>query len=360
MINSLFFIPVSAFLLTTILTPFVIRLAQWSNLVDDQSKRFHPAHTHTGIIPRAGGLALYIGIIVMLFLSIGISKQIVGIVSGATILLIVGIIDDKRDINPYIRIFSNVLAAACVVFGGISIPFVTNPFTGTIIHLDTWRISFEFFGTHSILPLANIVALVWIVWTMNIVGWSSGVDGQLPGFVAIASTVLGLLSLRFLSEDPNQLTVIKIALATSGAYLGFLPWNFYPQKIMPGYSGKTLAGFMLATIAIMAQAKVGTAILVLGIPMLDAVFTVGRRFLTHRSPVWADRGHLHHRLLDMGWGRRRIAVFYWLLSIILGGVALAVSAKQKLFVVILVTVWLIGLMMWGKVISSMGEKQREE
>ena len=97
----------------------------------------------------------------------------------------------------------------------------------------------------------------------------------------------------------------------SGAFAGFLPWNFYPQKIMPGYSGKTLAGFLLGLLAILSYGKLGTALLVLGIPTIDAIFTLTRRVAKGKSPVWADRKHLHHVLMDAGWGKRRIALFYW-------------------------------------------------
>ncbi len=359
MIAKFFLLPIVAALITFVSTPLVIALARRLRLVDDSAKRFHPAHTHTGVIPRAGGLAIYLGLSITILALLGISKPLMGILLGATILLITGLFDDKKDVNPYIRIVSNILAALCVVGSGISIPFVTNPLTGGIIHLDTWRISFILFGAHSFLPLANIAAILWIVWTMNIVGWSSGIDGQLPGFVVVASLVLGMLSIRFLGQDPAQISVLQLSLITAGSFLGFLPWNFYPQKIMPGYAGKTLAGFLLATLAILAQAKVGTAVLVLGIPMTDALYTLARRLVKGRSPVWADRGHLHHRLLDLGWGKRRIAVFYWLISALLGGVALSVTARGKFFIGLLLVVWLGGLIIWANIFDSLGKKKRD-
>jgi UDP-GlcNAc:undecaprenyl-phosphate/decaprenyl-phosphate GlcNAc-1-phosphate transferase len=192
---------------------------------------------------------------------------------------------------------------------------------------------------------------------MNIIGWSAGVDGQMPGFVAISAFVLGLLSFRFALTDPAQLPVAVLAFIVAGAFVGFIPWNFYPQKIMPGYGGKTMAGFLLAILAILSYGKVGTALLVLGIPMADAIYTLVRRVGSKRSPVLADRGHLHHRLLDMGWSRRKIALFYWGLSAILGTIALTVTSAQKLFVLLLVAVGVGGFFLWVAFFSQFSEPQ---
>ena len=181
---------------------------------------------------------------------------------------------------------------------------------------------------------------------MNIVGWSSGVDGQMPGFVAIAATTLALLSLRFSAHDISQTVVAQLALITAGAFLGFLPWNFYPQKILPGYGGKTLAGLLLATIAILSGGKVGSALLILAIPMLDAAYALFRRIVSKKSPFLADRSHLHHRLLDLGWGKRRIALFYWLVSAILGVLTLTLNSQQKVFVFLTISLTVGGILLW--------------
>lgn len=341
----IYLLSVLAFSISFVSVYFVKKYALSFGLVDDKFHRKHPAQVHKGSIPRAGGFALYLGIIIPTLLFLPLNKALVGIVLGATLTTIVGLIDDWKDLNPYFRFFLNIFTALLVIGAGIGIPFINNPLDG-IIHLDTTRITFKFFGQHSILIFSDLVALLFIIWTMNVVGWSSGVDGQLPGFVAIASFVLGFLSLRFTGHDISQWVVTSLAFITMGSYLGFLPWNFYPQKIMPGYGGKTLAGFMLATLSILSGAKVGTMVLVLGLPMTDALFTVVRRVLSGKSPVWADRGHFHHRLLERGWGKRRIAVFYWLISAFLGFIALTVSPKQKLFTLITLLVVVGGVLFW--------------
>lgn len=327
-------------------TPAVIYLAKYFNLVDDPHKRYHPAHTHKGIIPRAGGVALFIGVSVATLLLLPLSQISMGILLGALVLVIVGVIDDHHDVNPYIRLLTNGLATMIVVSFGTGIPYITNPITGGVVHLDTWRISFNIFGYHSIVVWADLFAFLWIMWTMNIIGWSAGVEGQMPGFVSISALVLGILSLRFTAQDPSQILVTIFAFIVAGAFAGFIPWNFYPQKIMPGYGGKTLAGFLLAILGILSYGKVGTALLVLGIPMIDAVYTLIRRIGKKRSPVLADRGHLHHLLLDIGWSKKKVALFYWGVSAILGALALTVTSQQKVFTLLLVAVGIGGFTLW--------------
>lgn len=336
---------ISAFCITFCVTPLIIKIAKKLGLVDDADKRKHPAHTHHGVIPRAGGLALLAGIVVPIFLFLPINKVVAGVVASSILAVAIGLWDDYHDLSPYFRFLANIATAIIVVGAGIGVPFITNPFGG-VIHLDTWRISFSFLGTHSILVFADLFAILWIVWTMNIVGWSSGVDGQMPGFVTITALLLGLMSLQYSAHDVSQIVVASIAFITAGAFLGFLPWNFYPQKIMPGYGGKTLAGLMIATVAILSGGKIGSALLVLAIPMLDALYALIRRVLAQKSPFHPDRNHLHHRLLDVGWGKRRIALFYWSVSAMLGLLILPMTSEQKVFTFFIVAFAVGGILIW--------------
>ncbi|MBI5614288.1 undecaprenyl/decaprenyl-phosphate alpha-N-acetylglucosaminyl 1-phosphate transferase [Candidatus Gottesmanbacteria bacterium] len=349
-----------AFLTTLFITPVIIRFAKKYDLVDDPKKRFHPAHVHKGIIPRAGGLAIFIGLFVSTILFLPLTVRTWAILGASSILIIVGLLDDKKDIHPYIRLGTNLVASLIVIGVGVGIPYITNPFTGGIIDLSIWTYSFPLFGIHTIIILADLFALLWIMWTMNIIGWSAGVDGQMPGFVTISAVVLGLLSMRFSIQDPTQSFVTTLAFITAGAFFGFLPWNFYPQKIMPGYGGKTLAGFLLALIGILSYAKVGTALLVLGVPMIDAVYTLIRRIGSKKLPVLADRGHLHHRLLDLGWGKRRIALFYWIVSAILGSIALTVTSKEKVFTFLLVMVAVGGFLLWVNFFTQFSKQHDQD
>jgi UDP-GlcNAc:undecaprenyl-phosphate GlcNAc-1-phosphate transferase len=151
--------------------------------------------------------------------------------------------------------------------------------------------------------------------------------------------------LRF-SADITQWPIILLAAIVAGAYLGFLPWHIYPQKIMPGYGGASLAGFLLAVLSILSTTKVGTLMVVLGVPMVDTGYTIVRRILSKKSPVWGDRGHLHHKLLDAGLTKKQVAYFYWLVTAILGCLALYLNTSSKLYTMIGVAVLIGGLLLW--------------
>ncbi len=141
---------------------------------------------------------------------------------------------------------------------------------------------------------------------------------------------LGLLSQRFTTHDISAQYVMLLSFIIAGSYLGFLPFNMYPQKIMPGYGGGALAGFWLGILSILSFGKFGTAFLILSVPMIDAVYTIIRRIKNKQSPFRADWGHFHHRLLEIGWGRRRIAAFYWLITFVFGIASLFLKGPEKL------------------------------
>ena len=347
-----------AFAATFIATPLVILIAKKFHLVDDPMKRYHPAHTHEGTIPRAGGLAILLGITIAGIAFLPNTSLYFGIFISSLLLTVIGLLDDRHDIHPYIRICTNAIAALIVIAAGARVPYITNPFQSGVIHLDSFLLSFSFFGSiFTISVWDTIVAFLWIMWTMNIVGWSSGVDGQMPGFIAISALVIGILSLRFSVVDPTQISTTILAFLVAGSFAAFTFWNFYPQKIMPGYGGKTLAGFLLGILGILSYAKLGTALLVLGIPTIDAGYTLIRRILTRKSPMLADRGHLHHKLLEMGWGRRRIALFYWGMSAILGAIALLIKSEQKVFALLLVFVLAGGFLVWVNYFSQFSKRR---
>src|SRR3989344_1880093 len=340
--------------LSLILTPAIISLAKKYKLVDDPRRRPHPATIHKRIIPRAGGVAIFLAFLITALLTLPMSQKLLGVILGGLILIAVGIIDDRRDLKSYWKILAQILAALIVIGSGIGISFITNPFsllglTNTsmdVIRLDQYRYFFDFFGPHSIIILADLFALFWIVWVINMVNFSSGVDGQMPGIVLITLIVIFAASLRFIGTDQEQLIVTKLSLIGAGATLGFLFYNFYPAKIFPGDSGSYFLGFLVATLAILSGAKVGTAILVMAIPLLDGVFTVIRRLAEGKSPFAGDRKHLHHRLMELGWGQRRVALFYYLVCAILGAAALTLHSAEKLFAGVIVAIIVLGGLLW--------------
>ncbi len=281
-------------------------------------------------VPRGGGVPIFIGIFIATLVFLPLDQHLFGIFLAAFFALLVGLWDDLKDISPKLRLVANILTALIVVASGIGIAFVSNPFGG-VLDLSFLQYTFNLFGhNYSIWVISDILAVLWIVWCMNIVGWSAGVEGQLPGFVAIAAVFLGILGMRFAS-DFTQWPVIILAAAVSGAYFGFLPFNFFPQKIMPGYSGKSLAGFFLSVLAILSGAKLATLIFLLCIPMLDAVFVIIKRFFNKKPIYLSDGNHLHHQLLKNGWSRPQIAYFYWAITFAMGVLSLFLDSRQKFY-----------------------------
>lgn len=334
-----------ATLIATLVTPIVIAVYRKLGLVDDPSKMHHPKVVHKYPVPRGGGIVIFAAIALTTLFFLPIDKHLIGILGGSLFLMLVGIWDDVADPSPILRLIAQIVAALFVIGSGIGIAYITNPFGGTIM-LDQPQINFVFAGfPHSIWIVSDILALIWIVWCMNIVNFSKGLDGQMPGYVVISSFVIALLSLRF-SSDPSQLSVTALSLIVAGAFLGFLFFNFYPQKIMAGFGASTQAGFFLSVLAMLSGAKLATAILVLAVPMIDAGFVIFDRLARKKSPLMGDRSHLHHKLMDLGWGKRRIAIFYWICAAILGFLALQLNSEQKMFTIVAVTAVTIGFLIW--------------
>ena len=325
---------VVSFLITTAITPVSIFFIKRFKIMDDPAKHKHPAMLHKNPIPRGGGIPLFLGVFLTSLLFLPMTKIMTALFIASFISLAVGVLDDKYDVSPYIRFLINIFCAVFVVYFGANIPFITNPFGG-ILYLNSMNLPFIHGVDLSFLP--EVIAVLWIVWVMNMLNWSKGVDGQMPGIVAISATVIGVLSLRFSHLDTTSAMVATLSFIIAGSSLGFLIFNFYPAKIFPGY-GATSVYLLLAVVSILSGAKLATAILVMGVPLTDGAITIVRRIMSGKSPFWHDKKHLHHLLLSLGFGQRRIALFYWIISAILGAISLVLSSKGKLFAIIMLVI----------------------
>lgn len=329
--QNVFYPLIIAGLISFFFTIYVIKKAKLWGIIDDPQSHPHPKIIHTTPTPRGGGIPIFFSLAVTSILFLPLDRHLLGILGGALILVIMGFLDDKYDLNPYLRLALGFLAATIPVIAGVGISFITNPWGGLI--------NFTPF-------LSDIFAVFWIVFLMNMINMGAkGIDGQLTGVVIISALTIAALSLRF-SADITQWPVIILASITTGAFAGFLPWHIYPQKIMPGYGGATLAGYLLAILSILSTTKVGTLMVVLGIPLIDTGYTIIRRLLSGKSPVWGDRGHLHHRLLDSGLSKSQVALFYWLITAILGILALNLNAASKLYTMIGIGGLVGGIILW--------------
>jgi len=349
-------IPILASILSLVIAVSVTPLIMWwytkNGWLDDPNKTTHVKKVHSSALPRGGGLIIYLAIVVSCLLFLPLSTQLFAILVGATLLMVVGFLDDVFDLHPFLRLLIGLVAALVVVSSGVGIAYVSNPFGPGVIHLDQPQLQFWFLGQEWVLWLvADLFAIFFILWNMNIVNWSKGVDGQMPGFVSIALIFIGFLSTRFL-DDPSQFNVLTLSWIVAGAFAGFLIWNMYPQKIMAGYGAGSLAGYFLAVLAILSGAKVATSLMVLAIPTADAVFTITRRLVAGKSPWWGDRGHLHHKLMDvLGWSKPQIALFYWITSLIMGLGSLFLSTPGKIVTIGVCMLLVFAFLVWAKLFA---------
>jgi len=322
-------------LISLISGKFVIKLAKKFDIVTNPQTDTHPAMLINRTVPRAGALAFYIGFIAtsLLFLPLN-SKKFIGIYVGTTLAIILGILDDKfKDINRYLRlILLSGIAAVTSLFGVLTF-YLNNPFGGAL-KLDIIPLQIEVAGSiHKIFPIAVIFSIVWIIWVMNTISWSNGIDGQFAGIAGITALTIALLSLRFAPTNSENINVATLAIITAGAVFGLTPYTWYPMKIMWGF-GATAVGLVLASISILSVSKVAVASLVLLVPFLDALFAIIRRISRKKSPFFGDREHFHHKLLDMRWTMPQIAIFYWVVTFVLGTLALLYSDKGKILTLI--------------------------
>ncbi len=317
-----------------LLAPLSITIAKALHIIDDPKKHKHPKVIHTVPTPRGGGLGIFLAIVVTTLLFLPVDRHLLSIFIGAGLLLIMGLLDDKYNLHPYPRILLQFIAASLPIMAGIGINFFTNPLGGIVtIGQSEWII-------------ADIFALIFIVALINFLNMGAkGIPGQLPGVVGIAAITIALLSFSF-SADITEWPVTILAAVTAGAYLGFLPWNTFPQRIMPSFAGSNVAGYLLAVLAILTTTKVGTLLVVLAVPLLDTGYTIIRRVLSGKSPVWGDRGHLHHKLLDSGMSQKQVAFLYWGITAILGIAALGLNAAWKFYTIGGIGIFLGGLLLW--------------
>lgn len=306
---------VVAFLIAFSATPMVISLAHKVNAIDvpKDTRRVHKKPT-----PLMGGLAIFYGFIVSVMCFATIDKEVMGILIGCVIIVTTGVIDDITDMKPLVKLVCQILAAVIVVYCDVRIEHIANPFVrwfgGPYIVLNNW--------------VSCAVTVFWIVGICNAVNLIDGLDGLAVGVSSIAS--LALLALTVISDNLN---VAIITAAVAGAGFGFLPYNYNPAKIFMGDTGALFLGFILSCISVQGMLKMSAVIsfavpvLILGLPIFDTLFAIIRRVITGHSPMQADRGHLHHRLLDMGFSQRRVVAILYTLTAVLCMTAVVISIK---------------------------------
>ncbi len=256
----------------------------------------------------------------------------IGILIGSLILGITGFLDDKYDLPPKFSFLGPLLATLSVVISGIGIGItqISNPL-GHPFHLQ-----FLVLG----IPFSAIFVFIFIMGMTYTTKFLDGMDGLASGISLIAATTLFALSL---TPHINQPITASLAIIFAGALAGFLVFNFNPASIFLGESGSTFTGFMLASLSVLLGGKIATAILVMGVPILDVSWVIVRRVWYGSSPFKADRKHLHLRLLDIGFSQRKTVLILYAIALLFGAVAVTLQAKGKLIALIVLFFVMIGL-----------------
>ena len=327
--------------LAFILTPVVGRIAERLDMIDQPDHR----RVNTSPVPRGGGLAVAFASIVatVVFLlfnqgtnalrapaSIG-SIELVALLGGGVLAAVIGALDDYLQLRARWQLGGQLLLALTAVLLGATPDVVTNPFGGQIDTGGAVGIAF---------------AVVWILGMINSINFIDGLDGLSSGIGLIAAATLGLISLTTAvgAGDAGQPFVAVLCFALVGALVGFLRWNFHPASIFSGTSGVMFVGYTLALLSILGVAKVAVALLVLGVPIIDTFWIIVRRLAAGRSPFTPDRGHIHHRLLDLGLSHKQTVLFIYGICVLLGLLSLILTVSQQ------VTAFVVFLLLSGVVL----------
>lgn len=281
---------------------------------------------HKVPIPRLGGLAIFIGFMVGILLCADINRQMQGILLGAVVIVVLGVVDDITPLPAKLKFVVQIIAALIPVYHGVVIRAVSNP------NLFSDNAYWQMEG------LSIPITVLWIVAITNSVNLIDGLDGLAVGVSTISATTMLVISL--LVSD-MQVAIAMAALV--GSCVGFMPYNLNPAKMFMGDTGATFLGYILATMSIQGLFKFYAIIsfavpfLILGLPIFDTAFAFIRRIAHGQSPMQADRSHVHHRLIDMGLNQKQAVATLYVISAILGlsAVVLTTSGELKAMVLLL-------------------------
>ncbi|SHJ74093.1 UDP-GlcNAc:undecaprenyl-phosphate GlcNAc-1-phosphate transferase [Dethiosulfatibacter aminovorans DSM 17477] len=331
-----------AFMLSFLFTPYARHLAFKLNVLDHPKD---PRKLHKKPIPYLGGAAIYASTIICMLLFTEIDRMSISIIAGGTIIFFTGLIDDIKDISAKWKMAAQILAAVITLYGGVKIQWISNPFPSSdFVYL---------------VNLSIPATLFWIVGITNTINLIDGIDGLASGVAAIAATTLMVIS----AIHGFSFIIIECAIV-AGASLGFLPFNFNPAKIFMGDTGALFLGYMLAVLSIAGVMKTVTAvtivvmIFVLGIPIFDTSFAIVRRMINKKPIMEADKGHVHHRLLDIGFSQKQTVLILYVISIAFGAAAIFITGSEPVAGTIVVAVTAGLIVLAGGKIGLLGDKKK--
>jgi UDP-GlcNAc:undecaprenyl-phosphate GlcNAc-1-phosphate transferase len=339
-INPFLIVFMLALSLALVLTPLADHLGHRLGIIDHpRGRRQHPRP-----VARLGGVALYGSFVVSVLVAqlLPVPRmdpneviRLIGLLVGSTFIFIVGLLDDIFEFSAFVQYIGQLIAAAIAILFLIFIETLNNPITGQ--QTEPW-------------PFIVTVALslFWLGLMMNTVNFLDGLDGLAAGVAFIAGVMLFVNSAYRLV--PPQISVSLLPVALMGASLGFLVYNFHPARIFMGSNGAYFLGYALGALSIIGGAKMATILLVMGLPLMDVAWQFFNRLRQGRSPFEGDRGHVHFRLLDMGFSHRQIVLVYYFFCAFFGILTLVTASQLFKFVALAVMIALlvIGFALLGR------------
>lgn len=285
-------------------------------------------------IPYYGGAAIFLGFWVSVLLFVEMNITLGGFLIAAFLITAVSFIDDYRGLSPGLRLFVQILAALILVGAGVGIQSISNPLGDPLV-LDQWKIALTLDQVYQFSVLGALFTVVWVVLIVNTMNFLDGLNGLSSGVAVIAAFALFLLSVRpeIHYDIVSQVPVATMSIILFAAAFAFWLFDFHPAKILMGDTGSMFLGFTLATLAIFSGGKVATAFLVMGFPLLDAIWVILRRIFSGSSPMKGDRKHLHHRLLEIGLSDRKALFLIYVLCALFGGIAVFMEGINKLYAI---------------------------
>ena len=307
-----------------VLTPLVRRIADRFDVLDRPEER----RVNTSPVPRGGGIAVAAAFVItalgllVVDARFGIwpssdapgASEVVALIGGAALAALIGSLDDWFDLRARWQLAGQLVVAGVAVGLGITVTLLANPFGPGFIRLG------GVFGA--------AFAVLWVLGMINSINFIDGLDGLSSGVALIAALTLGTISLTGPIDQP---AIALFCFALAGALIGFLRWNLHPASIFLGTSGVMMIGYALALLAILGSAKVAVALLVLGVPVIDTFWIIVRRLSEGRSPFSPDRGHIHHRLLDLGLSHGQTVLVIYAVCVALAVLSLVLSGTGQMY-----------------------------
>ena len=318
---------IASALIALVATPVVVLVARRLGAVDQPNHR----RVNPNPVPRGGGVAVAFAFLLVAGVVMALNEQselvpdprgleaseVVAVMFGGLAATLLGILDDALQLRARWQLLTQLIVAAIPVAANVTVTYLANPVGPNTIPLDT--------------PFAIGFTVVWILGMINSINFIDGLDGLSSGIALIAAVTLGIISFTTTTGVNGQPMVGMLCFILAGALLGFLRWNFHPATIFIGTSGVMFVGYTLAILSILGAAKVAVALLVLGVPIIDTFWIIVRRLATGHSPFTPDRGHIHHRLLDLGLTHAQTVLVIYAICLVLAVLSIVLSTNQQVY-----------------------------